>query len=109
MSNLPAFETFDPSPKLAGQLIPVNVNDDAGEQVKGLFMQYPDGRIGGLTLSHVSDMLGDGERDALQRLIENSVQGNWHLSGLCKTSPQGSYARMLVVDAQAAVDAQVAA
>ncbi len=109
MSDFPAFETFDPDPKLAGQLIPVSVNDDAGEQVKGLFMQYPDGRIGGLTLSYVSEMLDAAERFELEYLIGRSVQGYWHLSGLYRTTPEGSYARMLVVDAQAAVAEQVAA
>lgn len=102
--NPPDFSTFGLEPCDGGQLILVEVNGDDGGFVSGIFMQYPNGRIGGLSAG-VRVGLDDAEHTELDFLIERCGDGNWMLEGLRKSCRDGSFAQMLVVDALAAGDA----
>lgn len=99
---LPDFSKFGMTPRKGGRFIDVSAGgpDQVGH-IKGLMLQYPNGRVGSLTISH-NEGLDDYEQYRIDVLTDRCCQGSWALEGLKNCTPPGTYAATLVADAIAA-------
>ena len=99
-SSFPDFSKFGTEPSTAGRLIDLSVIGDDGS-VEGVFFQHPDGRIGGLTISHFN-LPDDGETLELGLLVNRCSESAHTLDDLRSLTRTGTYAWSLIMDAIAA-------
>jgi len=86
-SAFPDFSKFGMGPQNGGRFIDVTAGGvDQDGYVKGLFYEYPTGRIGALMISRM-EPLDDFESRALNVLIERCGQGSWAIEGLKRSTP----------------------
>lgn len=93
------------APCECGAVVEIAAKDETGHVVvAGAMWMTPAGLVGGLDLPRREEAaLDDYETYKLDVLIARCCEGGWTLRGLRNCTPDGTYAKALVMDAVAAM------